>query len=330
MFYRKAAVILLLSTTLCGCARDVPVQPYLPRDTVVLDILCPEEEWDIVTELCGDFAGQHRESSFAFTLDIPPADVAGALLSGSVKADVLCFRSDMTGELVTGGVLLPLTEQAESIRDSCIPPSVSAVRVGGELYGVPYSAETDFLYYDRRRFTEHDVESLNAMLLKPYYVAVERGSCPMAEKLAEGSQADGRLRCESDGRAIKAGFVSGSISAAICGIEYCDEIRSTLGRSFGAAPLPTVTYSDGTKPLQSYSVYSAVGVCSLTTHPKEAAQLAMWLGGEEAQRLRLSQLGSAPVAMPLCTDKQLMREYPEISALLSQLNNSLPSPQKGT
>ncbi|MBQ9946850.1 MAG: hypothetical protein IJO91_00550, partial [Oscillospiraceae bacterium] len=65
---RRYISVLLTVLLLCGCNRAEPPVDIGEKETVVLDIWCEREDWDIVTELCGDFAEEHREKNYAFSL----------------------------------------------------------------------------------------------------------------------------------------------------------------------------------------------------------------------------------------------------------------------
>ena len=348
MAYRRIFAALLAAMLLSGCKRaESPVQMG-ERETVVLDILCEREEWDIVKELCGGFSEQHPEKDYAFSLDEPPQDITTALMSGEISADVLYFTSDMTEELVEAGLLLRVRDDAKRISSA-----KQALSLDGAQYGYPFSAETYFLYYDRSKFADNEVDDLNMMMSKKLgdtqyslAMALDDGVYQGAFFLAAGCDIpedccsekgmlageymaalaeSGRFDARADASDIKAGFVDGSIAAAVCGIGISEELKSTLGRRFGASALPEITFSDGSSvQLGSLAVYTAVGACADSEHPEDALAFAEWMAGEEGQRLRLEQRSTAPVMLSLCDDSKLRKEHPETAALLAQLAYSHP------
>ncbi len=350
--------IIPLMLLLSGCSRPTPVQPYAPRETVVLDVMCEREDWDIVTELCSDFSQQHREKNYAFTLDVLPKDVTAALSDGSEQADVLCFRSDMTAELAESGVLLPLTEYGKEAGAERLGMSMKSAEYGGELYGFPYAADTCFLYYNRSLLSAEEAADLNIIMSKVmdteyslamplesgYYQSafflgtgcdIPNGCCSERGMLAGEYMAAltrcGRFAADCDSDDIKAGFVSGDIAAAFCNMEICEELRSTLGRNYATAMLPRMTLSDGsTVQLGSLASFMLAGVSADTANPEDAALFAQYLSSEKAQQMRLTQRNFAPVMVSLCSEKSLQKEYPEVYALLNQLNYAqlLPPTEK--
>ncbi len=338
---------LLLTVLLCGCNRAEPPVDVGEKETVVLDIWCEHEDWDIVTELCGNFAEEHREKNYAFSLDVPPEDISAAL-SGNEAVDVLCFSSDITEQLVSEGLLLPVEDRSQRV-----DMSVSAASCNGTQYGFPYAADTCVLYYDRSKFTEHEVADLNRMMSKrledtqyslamPLYEGLYQSAfflaagcgipedcCSERGMLAGEYMAaltdSGRFAAEFSSSDIKAGFVDGSVAAAISDIQNGEAIKSTLGSYCGVAKLPQITLSDGScTQLGSFAVYSVAGVSSLADSASDALLLAEWLAGAEAQRMRLSERNIAPVLAELCNDKALLKDYPAIGILLEQLNYSHP------
>ena len=346
MAFRKCAA-LLCAVMLCGCGRAQDGAYQGEKETVVLDILCDRADWEIITELCGGFAGEHPEKNYAFSLDELPGDTE---LLGGVTADVIYFTSDMTEKLAAAGLLLRVSDDAERLGSA-----KEAVSVGGRQYGFPFAAETYFLYYDRSKFSDSEVGDLNAMMSKKladtrYSLAMPlsegeyqgafflaagcgfpEGCCSDRGMLAGEYMAalteSGRFAARYEAADIKAGFVDGSIAAAVCGSGICGELKSTLGSRYGTAKLPSVTLSDGsTVQLGSLAVYTAAGACSASEHPEDALAFAEWIAGEEGQRMRLEERSTAPVMLSLCGDKKLKKEHPETAALLEQLEFSVPTP----
>ncbi len=346
MVYRKLTA-LALCLLLCGCSKAGPPVQMGERETVVLNILCEREDWDIVTQLCDDFARAHRDKGYAFSLDEPPADIVAALKSG-YPADVLCFSSDMTEQLAENELLLAVEDNANRLTSSVR----SAVRSNVQ-YGFPYSADTYFLCYDRSKFTEHEVEDLNRMMSKrledtrySFAMPLDEGAYQSAFFLAAGCNipedccsergmlageymaalADSEhFAAEHDGDDIKAGFVNGTVAAAVTDLRDSEAIKSTLGSHFGSAKLPCVILSDGSSvQLGSLAVYGIAGVSAYSDAPEEALAFAEWIAGEEAQRLRLEARSIPPVMKSLCDDISLIQEYPEVASMLEQLEYSVP------
>ena len=344
---RRYISVLLTVLLLCGCNRAEPPVDIGEKETVVLDIWCEREDWDIVTELCGNFAEEHRGKNYAFSLDVPPEDISAAL-SGNEEVDVLCFSSDITEQLVSEGLLLPVDDKSQRV-----DMSVSAASCNGTQYGFPYAADTCVLYYDRSKFTEHEVSDMNRMMSKrledtqysmamPLYDGIYQcafflaAGCDIPEECCseQGVLAgeymaaltdSGRFAAELSSGDIKAGFVDGSVAAAISDIQNGDAIKSTLGSYCGIAKLPQITLSDGRSvQLGSFAVYSLTGVSSRTDNAADALLLAEWLAGAEAQRMRLSELNIAPVLTELCNDNSFLKDYPDVMALLEQLEYSAP------
>lgn len=344
MAYRRYIAV-VLTVLLCGCSSPEPLVHREDRETVVLDILCPREEWDIVTQLCSDFAEHNTEKNYAFSLDVPPEDIGE--LRG-MDADVLCFTSDRTEQLIHEGMLVPVTND-----DDCLRPSVEAVERDGREYGFPYAADTYLLFYDRTEYNPKDTADLNRMMTvrlgdARYNIALPMdemacqagfflaagcdfpdGCCSEAGLLAGEYMAaisqSGRAAVRYGSEEIKAGFVDGSIAAAVTKLDDVSAIRSTLGSRLGVGALPLLTLSDGSS-VQLYSLveYRVAGVLAASDDAEDAAALARLISGMDSQRMRLEQLGYAPVSKELCGDKNITKVYPEVEALAKQLEYSVP------
>lgn len=104
-------------------------------------------------------------------------DSATALINDpTVSADVLHYAGDGIGKLVSAGVLYNIPTQfmeATGLTEEIEPALIDTGRVtttdkGGNVitgqYGIPFTPNTYFMYYDASVFTKDDITSLNKML----------------------------------------------------------------------------------------------------------------------------------------------------------------------
>ena len=79
-------------------------------------------------------------------------------------ADVFAFADDQLNTLVAAGALEPI-KNADILRSSNLPESVSAASVNDTLYAYPLTADNGyFLYYNKQYFSEEDILSWDKML----------------------------------------------------------------------------------------------------------------------------------------------------------------------
>ncbi len=56
--------------------------------------------------------------------------------------------------------------KADYVKKTNSSTIVDSVTVDGNVYGVPFTTNTWFMYYDKSKFSESDVKSLDTMLSK--------------------------------------------------------------------------------------------------------------------------------------------------------------------
>jgi arabinogalactan oligomer/maltooligosaccharide transport system substrate-binding protein len=152
------------------------------------------------------------------------------------------------------------------------------------VYGMPYTDNTFFLYYDKSVLSETDVQSIDGILSKctdgkkfafpmqdgwyttSFYFGkdlgyeVEYDASRAETKItcnfdnATGQDVtksmwslvrDARVKADADDSKITAGFNDGSIIAGVTGIWNRNAIERALGDNFSASKLPTYTYKKG-------------------------------------------------------------------------------------
>ncbi|MBQ4268816.1 MAG: extracellular solute-binding protein [Clostridia bacterium] len=189
-----------------------------------------------------------------------------------------------------------------TVESSNAPEAVQSAKatVDGEegLYGIPYTDNTFFLYYDKSVLTEQDVASIDGILAK--CTPSKRFGFPMTdgwyttsfyfgknlgyEVTYDKNLAETKIECDFDndtGKAvtqamwdlvqndkvkadvndskITAGFGDGSIVAAVTGIWNRTAIEKYLGDNFAVAKLPTYTFNRGEATEEQVQLVSFAG-----------------------------------------------------------------------
>ena len=82
-------------------------------------------------------------------------------------ADVYMFANDQLEPLIKADAIAKLGgEAADYVKSSNSEAMAATVTYDGDIYAVPYTSNTWFMYYDKRVFSEDDVKSLDTMLTK--------------------------------------------------------------------------------------------------------------------------------------------------------------------
>ncbi|HIQ68778.1 MAG TPA: extracellular solute-binding protein [Candidatus Avoscillospira stercorigallinarum] len=339
---RAAALVCLLALVLAGCSG---LGESGGREKVRLMVWSPTEDqskdsgmW--LQTCCERFAELHPEWDITFVYGI--ADEPGA--AGSVSqdpeasADVFMFANDTLTTMTDAKALSKFGgKYAEEIRRTNSETLLSSVVLDGEIYGVPFTSNTWYMYYDKSVFSEEDVKSLEAMLEKGvvsfpltnswYLPAFYFGNgCTLfgenGTEEAQGAQFGGEagaevteyliglaqnpnFRIDADGSGI-AGMRDGSISAMFTGSWDAAAIQEILGDNMGVAALPTFNLNGEEKQMYSYLGSKAIGVNTSSDYMVQAVELALYLGSAEAQLLHFELRNVIPCSTDLLENEEIM------------------------
>ena len=313
-----AAILASVAVAGCGTAGD---SDGAQREKVRLMVWSPSEdqskesgEWLQTT--CEQFAEEHPEWDITFVYGV--ADEATA--PGSVKqdpeasADVYMFANDGLSAMIDANTVVKFGgKYAEEIRATNSPEIVESLTKDGEIYGVPFTTNTWFMYYDKSVFSEEDVKNLDTMLEKGvvsfpltnswYLPAFYIGNgCTL---FGDGTQEElgvdfggenavevtnylidlvdnPNFRVDADGSGI-AGLRDGSISAMFSGSWDANAVKEALGGNMGVAALPTYTLNGEEVQMMAYAGSKAIAVNPNCEYMVPAVELAIYLGSAKAQ-----------------------------------------------
>lgn len=308
-------------------------------------------EW--LQTCCNEFAKQHPEYNIDFVYGV--ADEATAADSVAqdpeASADVFMYANDNVTTLTDakaaakfGGIYEEeiIKTNSEAVADS--------VRVDGYIYGVPFTTNTWFMFYDKRVFSDEDVKNLDTMLKKgvvsfpftnswylpSFYIGngctlFEDGTVEEAGVDFEGEKAEEvtdylidllanpNFVVDADGSGI-AGMRDGSINAMFSGSWEAANLESILGENMGVVSLPTYSLNGEEKQMMSYAGSKVIGVNSKSKHMVASIQLAIYLGSAEAQKLRYELETVVPCNTELLADPEIAGDL-----LVAAQNNTFNS-----
>ena len=254
------------------------------------------------------------------------------------SADVFMFANDTLTTMTDAKALAKFGgKYAEEIRRTNSETLLSSVVLDGDIYGVPFTSNTWYMYYDKSVFSEEDVKSLEAMLEKGvvsfpltnswYLPAFYFGNgCTLfgenGTEEAQGAQFGGEagaevteyliglaqnpnFRIDADGSGI-AGIRDGSISAMFTGSWDAAAIQEILGDNMGVAALPTFNLNGEEKQMYSYLGSKAIGVNTSSDYMVQAVELALYLGSAEAQLLHFELRNVIPCSTDLLENEEIM------------------------
>ena len=274
-------------------------------DVIKLTIWVSEADKGFATSVVNDFKAKNPDKKYQFVIDIQGEnDVATRVLNDVENAaDVYSCLNDQLSKLINGDALAKIAgERLERVKkansDSSIESVTMTVNDVEGVYGMPYTDNTFFLYYNKSVFTESDVQSLDKILSKcsdkkqfaypmtdgwytsAFYFGKGLGYQVEYDKnLAETKIVcdfdndtgvavtesmwslvkDSRVKADANDSKITAGFHDGSIVAAVSGIWNRNAIEKELGANFAAAKLPSYTFQKGTPQEEQVQLTSFAG-----------------------------------------------------------------------
>lgn len=352
-----------VTTTDPGNTDSDPEPTEVVVEDVTLKVWTPEDEQEVTKQLCDDFAKAHPEYNITFEYAIMGNDAVCDELKKDLEiaADVFGFPSAAIPELTQAGILYPITVDQDAVKAAHGEGAISAVTKDGYLYGIPQTPNSWFMYYNKSMYSEADLQNLDTMLAKDLGTDVANFSCKIADSwymsaffYALGGTlygADGLDPNEcswNDANGLKVGkylidlsknpkyventdgigdslFKDGKLGAICSGTWSAPDYLAALGDNLGAFKLPTITVEGSEYQLSNFADFKAFGVKSNTAYPKAAQQLAVWLGGEEAQLARFEAIAMAPTITSLANNEKVAANV-AVSGLLMQSNYSTPQP----
>lgn len=285
---------------------------------VALKVWSPQEDQDKgwIQQQCDKFNKAHPEWDITFTYETCGEDKAAEMVKNdpSAAADVFMFANDQLGALIDADAIAKLGGDAATyVKETNSDLMVSSVTKDGAIYGIPYTANTWFMYYDKSVFSEDDIKSLDKMLEKGK-VAYQIGT---GWYFGAFYAAGGATFCGADGSDEKAGIVLGdkgtdvtkylvnlvkngnfvkddqgsgiaglrdhSVAAIFSGTWDYDNVKGALGDNIGVAALPTININGTEGQLKAFAGSKALGVNPHSKDMEAAVSLALFLASEDSQ-----------------------------------------------
>lgn len=349
----KKLTALLMTTALCatalfGCGKDGTADNKETKSNettaeekikATLKVAAPSEDqkdganW--LKEQCDKFNEEHP--NWDLTFEYSAMSEGDALTTvkqdPTAAADVYMFASDQIKDLVACEGIMPIVGDAAAyVKDTNGEQIVKNVTYNGNIYGIPYTANCWYMYYDKRVFTEDDVKNLNKMLEKgkvdlkisdSWYVQAFflAAGCTIGDDENQSINLGGDNGAKAaqllvdlyaTGNLSSNGGVSGlgdTVNAVFSGSWDLANAREALGENLGIAAKPEVTFADGsTGQLSGFASAKAVGINPNCKNQKVAVELAKFLSGEAAQKARYEARGVIPCNTALLEDDSIKND----------------------
>lgn len=277
-----------------------------------------EENGKWLQTMCEQFNSEHPEWDITFEYGVCSEQDAGKTIpqDPSNSGDVYFFANDQLQTLIDANAIAKLGgETADYVKNTNLSSIVNSVTVDGNIYGIPFTTNTWFMYYDKSKFTQDDIKSLDKMLEKDkvafnitegwymssFFLAngctyfgsngtdAKAGIDLSGDKGADATKAlvslvnNPNFVNDAQGVGI-AGLRDGSVGAFFSGSWDYKSVKEILGDNFGAVSLPTVKIGGTDKQLKAFAGSKAIAVNPNCKYQQIAVALAKYLGGKEAQQ----------------------------------------------
>lgn len=239
-------------------------------------------------------------------------------------ADVFAVPNDQLGSMADAGYINPLSpKDVANIKKNDTAVAYKASQWKGKLYGYPYTADVQFLYYNKSKLSASDVKDWD-ILTKKGVVATDfsnayniwpvmfsagtklfgdsgedlKGSTMDSQNgvnglkwVAEQKNNKGVMQTTNALNQLKLNHAQ----AILDGPWDAQNVRKILGKNFAVAPYPTITINGHKKQMQAFLGIGCFGVNSHTKNVKAANALAEFLTSKEQQLIVHTKTGETPV-----------------------------------
>jgi len=344
---------LLLTAGLVSCGNGGNDKPN--AKTVALSVWVPQEQKEWAEERIAAFKANYPDTNYNISVSAcPEGDVQTQIKNDPTSAaDVFFFAGDHLGPLVEGDYLyeFPSTFK-DALANEIDERILSSAIVDGALYGIPYTPNSYFLYYNGDKVTAEEAKDLDSILEKGQFVMDvpngwyqtafwygtgvrffgPDGTDPTEANLnsEEGKLAAKALRdyvvgqpnfVSGDEAKVKSEFTPDSDIVAVIGGSWISEtLLATFGQSLKTAVLPTFTAGGQKYNMTATGDYKKCGVAKYTDAPVDALNLAVWLTDSTSMLQKLERFNEAPVLNSLATN-ELLTSNDVAMTLLAQTNN---------
>ena len=291
-------------------------------ETITLKVWGPNEDQvdanSFLPVACEKFDEAHPEWDIEFVYEVCAEGDAGGMVTKdpAAAADVYMFANDQLGTLLQSNAIARL---GGSVLDQVMADNtermISTVSNGDAVYGVPFTINTWFMYYDTSVYSEEDIKSLDAMMaIKPvayqvtntwympalYYAVggtmfgdgtdgsagVQFGDekCAAVTLYIAEALASGKMIDDQGGTGLDA-LRAGTVGAVFSGTWDAGNVKSALGDNYGAAAVPAITINGESYQMTPFAGSKAFGVNPNSKNMAAATALAAWLGSAEMQAL---------------------------------------------
>lgn len=352
---------LLVTAGLASCGTTEQTSSSSSKDdakkTVTLSVWVPTEQIDWAKERIEKFKKANENTDYRINVSA----VSEGKVYEEIKkeptgaADVFFYAGDNLGPLMDGGYLYAFSDSIyQSLQGQMSEATLNSGVVDGKLYGISYTPNSYFMYYDSSKVTAEEAKDLDKVLSKGKVIFdIDNGYYQTAFWYGTGVRffgPDGKdpttanLNSREGKIAAKAirnyimndNFINGGdddikskftkdnnskVVAAIGGSWLSSDLITTFGNDLMATTLPTFHEGDKQYYLTATGDWKKCGISKYVTASAaiEAQKLALWLTNKEASLEKFEAFNEAPTLTEVATLPEVQNNM-VIKALMEQTN----------
>lgn len=319
-----AAVVAAMGITGCGGKAKKDSETG-KAEKIRLMVWSPSEdqskdsgEW--LQNTCEEFAKLHPEWDITFVYGVADEATAATQVAQDpeASADVFMYANDTLTTMTDANALAKFGgKYREEIEKTNSEEVLSSLIKDSELYGVPFTTNTWFMYYDKSVFSEEDIKSLDAMLKKGAVAFPLTNSWyTPAFYIGNGCTLFGDGTDEAKG-------VDFSGEKAVSVTDYLVDLAANPNFKIDADGSGLAGLRDGSISAIFSGSWdaNAVGVNPYSKNMVAAVELAVYLGSAEAQMTHYELRNVIPCNTELLADEKIAND-PLVSAQNDTFNKT--------
>ncbi len=350
-----ALIAAIMSAMFTGCGKKT--------ESIHLKVWCPanQVETGIMEQQQKAFAEAHPEWNITWTTEIVGEDKAKETILRDVEAagDVYFYTSDQLTELIDAGAIARLGGDTEKMVNETIDEyAVSTAKKDDALYGIPFTHNTFYLYYDKTLLNENDIQSMESIMAKEtadnvynfyfesaggwklgawYYGAGLNVFGPQGNDPAAGVDWNNDTgvavtnylidlinnpKCAFQDEVTVTDLIPDHRLAAWFDGAWNDPIyKSILGENLGRAVIPTYLLNGEHVQLKGFYGSKCIGVNPHSKNMEAAVAFAAFLGNEENQLLRYEKSGQIPANVKAANSEAVLAD-PLTTVILEEVETA--------
>lgn len=359
-----AGALLIGSGALVGCGGGkTPASNEKPnsetptsetKKAIDLKVWCASEDGEFMQATIAKFKAANPGTEYNFTVEpVSEADALTAVQKDlALTADVFHFAGDQLVTLQKNAALYQIPSsfvEGLGLSAGCL----GAGQIDGKQYGIPFTPNTYFMYYDSSVYTAEDVKSVTNMLKVDvaskhtgykYNAAFDMGNSWYFQSIMFSSGATMNAetgkwdngdtaakfvaKWNQNEKLVMAGGTANigvNAAAVVSGAWDAGAIQKVLGENYACAPLPTLDFGAGEVAWKAVGDYKMIGVKSTTAVPQHAAKFAAFLSSAEIQTDRFVARATAPTNEK-ALENDALKENKAIIAQTQTLANTFAQP----